>query len=243
MAEAARSEKSNDAQSMADAAVQRVEESPPAAAENVQLRAVPAGASAFHDAPDGAKAQVPANATGTASGQQLSYADLTPAQQQSIQAAVTRAKGRIAPMLSRLNAAKTAVDPVVSHAFKISGTSSDDLEAINKAIQNVNTVSAALNGNLGFEGEDSPAENGTVTLAYVYTGFIGLFDGNIHICFPGWDILSPMEQAGTIIHELTHQKCGTDDNAYMHETAKWAAMDTKDAVNNADSYAYLAQNA
>lgn len=241
MADAALMEKSGAPQAASSA--YEADEAQATASENVQLRAVPAGAAAFHDGPSGTQAQVPTNATGTNSGQQVSYTDLTTAQQQSIQAAVTLAKARIAPMLTRLNNAKTAVDPVVSHAFKITGTSSDDLEAINKVIQNVNTVSSALNGNLGFEGESSPPENGTVTLAYVYTGFVGLFDGNIHICFPGWDILTPMQRAGTLIHELTHQKCGTDDNAYMHETAKWAGMDTKAAVNNADSYAYLAQNA
>lgn len=242
MAESALSEKRAHTETEATAPVQRAERDG-GASRAVAMRSVPTGAAAFHDSPSGIKANVPTGATGTGQGQQLTYADLSEAQKQSIQAGVTLAKSRIAPMLARLNAATTAADPVVSHAFKVTGTSSDDLKAINEVIANVNKVSAALNGNLGFEGEQSPAENGTVTLAYVYTGFVGLFDGNIHICFPGWDMLSPMQQAGTIIHELTHQKCGTDDNAYMHETAKWQGMDIKDAVNNADSYAYLAQNA
>ncbi len=201
-----------------------------------------AGVSAFYDGPKGRQYDTGTGATGAA-GPQRSMSDLDDRQKASVRAACRAAVPQVQRALAKATAAKSVPDRTVTHAFKLTGDTSDDNKALDKVIANYNTIAAALAGDLSFEGEDSPAEDGMVTIAYVYVGFVGLFDGSIHICFPGWDQLNPAEQAATIVHELSHKKCGTDDNAYIHEGGKWADMSTKDAVNNAASYEYLCLHA
>jgi peptidyl-Lys metalloendopeptidase len=50
-------------------------------------------------------------------------------------------------------------------------------------------------------------------------------------------------KAGTIVHELSHEECGTDDHVYGEVGAKDLALnDPAKAVNNADNYEYFAED-
>lgn len=202
-----------------------------------QVAPVGSDVRAFHDGPGGIQAQKTNN---TGSPQQLSYSDIDATGKQNIENAITLAKAKVAAALSEIGAAKTGPQAKANKYFKITGDkSSDDLKAIDKVIEVFHKVQNALGGNLKFEGEKP---DGT-TQAYVYTGFVGLFDGAVHIHFPGFNNETPEERAAILIHELSHKYAGTADNAYLYETGKWAKMDRKDATNNADSYCYYAVKA
>lgn len=192
---------------------------------------------AFHTGPGGIQAQKTNN---TGAAKPLTFTDIDATGKKNIEDAIVLAKAKVAAALSEIGGAKSGPQAKASKYFKITGDkSSDDLKAIDKVIAVYNKVQTALGTGLKFEGEKP---DGT-TQAYVYTGFIGLFDGAVHIHFPGFNNETPQERAAIIIHELSHKYAGTSDNAYLHETGKWAKMDRKDAVDNADSYCYYAVNA
>lgn len=198
---------------------------------------VAADVRAFHDGPRGIQAQKANNAGG---GPQMTFTDIDATGKQNIEAALVLARAKVAGALSAISAAKSGPQAKASRYFKITGDkSSDDQKAVDKVIEVYTKVQSALSGDLKFEGEKP---DGT-TQAYVYTGFVGLFDGAVHIHFPGFNGETADERAAILIHELSHKYAGTADNAYLHETGKWAKMDRKDAVNNADSYCYYAVNA
>lgn len=191
---------------------------------------------AFHDGPSGIQAQKTNNAGG---GQQLTFTDIDATGKKNIEDAITLSKAKVAAAITEIGGAKTGPQAKASKYFKITGDKSgDDLKAIDKVIEVYNKVQTALGGSLKFEGEKPDGG----TQAYVYTGFIGLFDGAVHIHFPGFNSETATERAAIIIHELSHKYAGTADNAYLHESGKWAKMDRKDAVDNADSYCYYAVN-
>lgn len=198
------------------------------------------GVVAFYDG-GGARQYDTGNGATGVQGPQRSYSGLSAEQQRSIARATQEAITMVPRAMAQVRAAMTTPNAAVTRAFKLTGERDDDNEALRTVLANYARVAVALSQSLSYEHEASPAENGSVTIAYVYTGFVGLFDGNIHICFPGWDVIAsqPGKQATTIIHELTHQVCGTADNAYVHETGKWDGMSMKDAVNNAASYEYI----
>lgn len=212
-------------------------ESPAVAVVDAQPTARPApvtGVSAFYDGPRGVQAQKTNNAGGD---KEVAFTDIDATGKKNIQDAIVLAKSKVASAISDIAAARSGPQPKASHYFKITGDkSSDDGKAIDKVVTVFTKVQSALGGSLKFEGEKP---DGT-TQAYVYTGFIGLFDGAVHIHFPGFNKETPEERAAIIIHELSHKYAGTDDNAYLYETGKWAQMSRKDAVNNADSYCYYA---
>jgi Lysine-specific metallo-endopeptidase len=192
---------------------------------------------AFHEGPSGVQAQKTNNAGGS---QQLTFTDIDATGKKNLQDAIALARTKVAAAISEIAGARSGPQAKASKYFKITGDKSgDDLKAIDKVIEVFNKVQTALGGNLHFEGEKPDGG----TQAYVYTGFIGLFDGAVHIHFPGFNNETPTERAAILIHELSHKYAGTDDNAYLHETGKWAKMDRKSAVANADSYCYYAVNA
>ena len=83
--------------------------------------------------------------------------------------------------------------------------------------------------------------DGTVTLAYVYWGLIGLFNKKMYLtnCFfdDSWVPESgSINKTGTIVHEGTHKGFGTDDVAYPHETKKFNSLTPKQQQNNAASW-------
>lgn len=172
-------------------------------------------------------------------GGELSFSDIDATGKKSIKAAVAHAKSKVSQAIADIGKAKNGAQAKANKYFKIGGTSDDDKKAVDKVVEVFKKIQAALNGKLKFEGEKP---DGT-TQAYVYTGFVGLFDGAIHIHFPNFNNETLDEQAAIIIHELSHKYAGTADNAYFHETAKWNQMSMKDAVDNADSYCYYAVNA
>jgi len=192
---------------------------------------------AFHEGPSGIQAQKTNN---TGSAQPLTFTDIDATGKKNIEDAIALAKVKVAAAISAIGAARSGPQAKASKYFKITGDkSSDDLKAIDEVGSVYNKVLAALGTGLKFEGEKP---DGT-TQAYVYTGFVGLFDGAVHIHFPGFNGETADERAAIIIHELSHKYAGTSDNAYLYETGKWAKMDRKDAVANADSYCYYAVNA
>jgi hypothetical protein len=58
------------------------------------------------------------------------------------------------------------------------------------------------------------------------------------LCPPWFADSDPEGRARTIVHECTHKYAGTDDNAY-HWDPKFATLKPKDALDNADSYAWF----
>lgn len=211
----------------------------PGLAPGKQPQVAPVGSDvrAFHDGPNGIQAQKTNNA---GAAQQLSYSDIDATGKQNIENAITLARAKVTAAISEIAGAKSGPQAKANKYFKITGDkSSDDSKAVDKVVSVFTKVLNALGSNLKFEGEKP---DGT-TQAYVYTGFIGLFDGAVHIHFPGFNGETPEERAAILIHELSHKYAGTADNAYLHETGKWAKMDRKEAVDNADSYCYYAVKA
>jgi len=189
---------------------------------------------AFHDGSNGIQAQKTNN---TGGAQPLTFTDIDATGKKNIEDAVALSKVKVAAAMADIAAARTGPQAKAAKYFKITGDkSSDDLKAVDAVVSVYSKVLTALSSSLKFEGEKP---DGT-TQAYVYTGFIGLFDGAVHIHFPGFNGETADERAAIIIHELSHKYGGTSDNAYLHETGKWAKMDRKDAVANADSYCYYA---
>lgn len=221
------------------AAVQRKEAAPDMPRMDIGKSApVSSDVRAFTEGPSGIQAQKTNNTGG--GGQQLTFTDIDATGKKNIEDAITLARAKVAAAISEIGAAKSGPQAKASKYFKITGDKSgDDLKAIDKVVEVYNKVQNSLGSNLKFEGEKPDGG----TQAYVYTGFIGLFDGAVHIHFPGFNTETPTERAAILIHELSHKYAGTDDNAYLHESGKWSKMDRKDAVNNADSYCYYAVNA
>jgi hypothetical protein len=78
---------------------------------------------------------------------------------------------------------------------------------------------------------------------YAYnTGFLG-GKGPIHICFDtkGCDFTTSaaQDQVALVIHEAAHRHAGVDDKVY-HWASGYANLSAKDALDNADSYAWFA---
>jgi hypothetical protein len=96
-----------------------------------------------------------------------------------------------------------------------------------------NTINAAINSPIDFECETSCGDN---VAAYVYSIWT-----DVHLC-PIWHGLSTVEQANTIIHEIAHDAADRDDEAYYWE-AGYSKLSVEDAIDNADSYSYFAQEA
>jgi hypothetical protein len=95
------------------------------------------------------------------------------------------------------------------------------------------TIYAALNSPIDFECETSCDDN---TAAYVYSIW-----SDIHLC-PVWHNLTAEGRANTIIHEIAHDAANRDDEAYIWEPG-YSTLSVEDAIDNADSYSYFAQEA
>jgi hypothetical protein len=106
-----------------------------------------------------------------------------------------------------------------------------DLVRITERFAKLNT---AIKQAIDFECETSCGDN---VLAYVYSIW-----SDLHLC-PYWFRSGTELQAATVIHELAHDVVGCDDNAYEWETAKYAGLSVKEAIDNADSFAHFAWDA
>lgn len=89
------------------------------------------------------------------------------------------------------------------------------------------------------EKQCNPQTSGFANATQLFGGW-----GPLHICFdprPGhFDFAgaSAEEQEALVIHEAAHRHLGIDDKAYVWET-KYAKLTAKQALDNADSYAYF----
>lgn len=98
---------------------------------------------------------------------------------------------------------------------------------------------------LDVDGDHRPVDEGDDSWAgtegYVSGDFkVPLFYKSkaIHISFKCALTYSRLALARVIIHEATHRYLGTEDHAYIYETAKWDSMTKRQAIDNADSIAY-----
>src|SRR6185295_13454671 len=161
---------------------------------------------AFHDGSNGIQAQKTNN---TGGAQPLTFTDIDATGKKNIEDAVALSKVKVAAAMADIAAARTGPQAKAAKYFKITGDkSSDDLKEVDAVVSVYSKVLTALSSSLKFEGEKP---DGT-TQAYVYTGFIGLFDGAVHIHFPGFNGETADERAAIIIHELSHKYGGTSDN-------------------------------
>lgn len=153
--------------------------------------------------------------------------DESDAQATVIAAAVTRAREILDNAISQV-ASPTA--PKVAAALQANFQSTEAKTATEVASK-LQKIRDAFNGTIPIEVEGEP--DGT-TRAYVY-----LIWSDIHLLPPWFADPSADARARTIIHECSHKYTGTDDKAYHWDTAKYGGLSTKDALNNADSFAWF----
>lgn len=107
-------------------------------------------------------------------------------------------------------------------------------------------IEKAIKEGIKFRGEKTCTGGGTGPVCgYARTTQLFGGFGKVHICFdtrPGhcdFSRLTPDIQEATVIHEVAHRYVGIEDQAYEHE-AKYHRLSPKEALNNADSYAFFA---
>jgi hypothetical protein len=151
--------------------------------------------------------------------------DESEAQAQVIAAAVTRARELLDNAIAKLGSPS---DPKVSAALQ-SNFHSTEAKVVTEVLSKLQTIRAAFNGTIPIEVESEGDAR-----AYVYRIW-----SDIHLCPPWFADTDPDGRARTIIHECSHKYTGTDDEAYHWDTANYAGLSVKDALDNADSYAWF----
>jgi Lysine-specific metallo-endopeptidase len=146
------------------------------------------------------------------------------AQAAMIAAAVTRAREILDNAIGKIS---NPSDPKVSGALQ-ANFHSTEAKVSTEVSTKLSRIRNAFNGTIPVEVES----DGTAR-AYVYVIW-----SDIHLCPPWFADTNPDARARTIIHECSHKYTGTDDKAY-HWDPKYASISTKDALNNADSYAWF----
>lgn len=141
-----------------------------------------------------------------------------------ISAAVTRAREILDHALAQI-ASPTA--PKVAAALQ-ANFHSTEAKVSTEVASKLQRIRNAFNGTIPVEVESE----GTAR-AYVYVIW-----SDIHLCPPWFADPSADGRARTIIHECSHKYTGTDDKAY-HWDPKYASLSVKDALDNADSYAWF----
>lgn len=121
----------------------------------------------------------------------------------------------------------------------------DNLKAINRAL--LDDAMVARCPNLGESGcERDTYANVFPNRAYVVNLCPNFFTQPVMHSFPpGHYELENGTREGTIIHEMSHFNAvaGTDDNCYSRtDCSSMANRSTMDAINNADSYQYFAED-
>ena len=140
--------------------------------------------------------------------------------------AVGRARELVDVALAALGNVETHRAIIEAH-FHTTGA-----EGIQRIAASYHKIKAAFSGTIPLEVEieiDAGADAGLC----VYTLWT-----DIHLC-PPWFQQAPGKRAGTLIHEMSHKYAGTDDEAYHHHPA-YASLAPGDAIDNADSYQWLA---
>ena len=122
-------------------------------------------------------------------------------------------------------------------------TARDDLRHI---LTRYMRIAKAIEDGIKFEGEKqcqattSGRVCGYANMTQLFGGF-----GRVHVCFDGrpghcdFTSFPPDQQEAIVIHEVAHRYVGIDDKAYLHEL-KYATLKPKQALDNADSYAFFA---
>ncbi|MCG8419231.1 MAG: M35 family metallo-endopeptidase [Proteobacteria bacterium] len=164
-----------------------------------------------------------ADRTTDVDGTKVRMEDETDEQAEMIAQAVGRAKELVDTALAALDSVD-ANRAVIQANFQ---TTEED--GINQIKAKYNKIKSAFSGTIPIEVE----ADDTSAVAYVYRLW-----SDIHLCAP-WFNQAADKRAGTIVHEMSHKYAGTDDNAYHHDAA-YTTLDAKDAINNADSYQWLA---
>lgn len=141
-----------------------------------------------------------------------------------IAAAVTRAREILDNAIAQIGSPSA---PKVSAALQ-ANFHSTETKVSTEVSTKLSRIRNAFNGTIPVEVESE----GTAR-AYVYVIW-----SDIHLCPPWFADPSADARARTIIHECSHKYTGTDDKAY-HWDPKYATISTKDALNNADSYAWF----
>lgn len=151
--------------------------------------------------------------------------DENDAQAAMISAAVTRARALLDNAIGKLG---NPADPAVSAALQ-NNFHSTEAKVATEVLGKLQRIRAAFNGTIPIEVESDGDDR-----AYVYVIW-----SDIHLCPPWFADTDPDGRARTIIHESSHKYTGTDDEAYHWDTAKYAGLSVKDALDNADSYAWF----
>jgi peptidoglycan hydrolase-like protein with peptidoglycan-binding domain/LAS superfamily LD-carboxypeptidase LdcB len=122
-------------------------------------------------------------------------------------------------------------------------TKHDDLRHI---VTRLMRIEKALKDGVKFRGETDCATDGKgAVCGYALTTQLFGGFGKVHICFDtrpthcNFSTLAPDTQEVTLIHEVAHRYVGIKDQAYEHEP-KYSTLSPKQAMNNADSYAFFA---
>jgi hypothetical protein len=171
----------------------------------------------------GASARV-ADRTTTDGTTSVRMEDENDAQAAMIAAAVTRAREILDNAIGKIG---NPSDPKVSGALQ-ANFQSTETKVSSEVSTKLARIRSAFNGTIPVE-----VESEGTSRAYVYVIW-----SDIHLCPPWFADPSPDARARTIIHECSHKYTGTDDKAY-HWDPKYATLSTKDALNNADSYAWF----
>jgi hypothetical protein len=106
------------------------------------------------------------------------------------------------------------------------------------------TVQRAFDSGLKFQCETTCDKSATgVVCGYAYNTMLFGGFGPIHICFDtaGCDFATTpaTNQVALVIHEASHRHAGVDDKVYRWQ-AGYATQSAKEAMDNADSYAWFA---
>ncbi|WP_158670276.1 M35 family metallo-endopeptidase, partial [Bradyrhizobium guangdongense] len=122
-------------------------------------------------------------------------------------------------------------------------TRHDDLRHI---VTRLMRIEKALKDGIKFRGEADCATDGKgAVCGYALTTQLFGGFGKVHICFDArprhcnFSALAPDTQEVTLIHEVAHRYVGIEDQAYEHEP-KYSTLSPKQALDNADSYAFFA---
>ncbi|MGX9432107.1 MULTISPECIES: peptidoglycan-binding protein [Bradyrhizobium] len=122
-------------------------------------------------------------------------------------------------------------------------TKHDDLRHI---VTRLMRIEKALKDGIKFRGETDCATDGKgAVCGYALTTQLFGGFGKVHICFDtrprhcNFSALAPDAQEVTLIHEVAHRYVGIKDQAYEPEP-KYSTLSPKQALDNADSYAFFA---
>ena len=175
-----------------------------------------------------------------------SYSGCRPAQQSALDATVKDARRKInaaasvvAGAYGRPGSVKAANKALLMKHFHT--TDRDDMRSI---LGTYTSIGRAFDAGLELECEQKcPTAAKDITCGYaINTQWFGGF-GPVHICFDpagcNFTKLGARDQIALVIHEAAHRHAGVDDRVYEFLPG-YARLSAKEAMDNADSYAYFA---